>query len=205
MFAENLLETQVLLRRRDFDALFDGFLSLKAITYVASPDLLLEFFDKRGFAQLEVIVGESLADSYHQALSQKELGVTQILATRMAEGSLKVLIPSRTIHTKLYILERPGVARLVLTSANLTETAREASRQINYAWYSDFVPGHPWLGRVLADYQKHAQLCQLFMGDLVELMKTRDEEGQRQAIEAWLKGQESGRASWLTKPRRQTF
>lgn len=42
------LQTQVIKRRKDFDSLFDGFSKMRAISYVISPDLLLDFFDKRG-------------------------------------------------------------------------------------------------------------------------------------------------------------
>lgn len=60
----------------------------------------------------------------------------EALATRVENGSLRILVPRRSIHTKLYILERPGTVRIIQTSANLTETARKAS-QVNYAWYTD--------------------------------------------------------------------
>ena len=42
------VETQVISHREDFEALFDGFTKMRAISYVVSSDLLREFFEKRG-------------------------------------------------------------------------------------------------------------------------------------------------------------
>lgn len=44
------LQTQVITQRKDFEELFDGFDRMRAISYVISPDLLLEFFDQHGYA-----------------------------------------------------------------------------------------------------------------------------------------------------------
>jgi hypothetical protein len=92
------------------------------------------------------------------------------------------------LHTKLYILERPGQSRVIATSANLTMSAREASRQVNYAWYADLPAGHPWLAQVERDYQTHVERCSLFLGDLVELFRKSPEAPRKELVEAWLKG-----------------
>ena len=68
LFTETLFQTRVIQRRKDFDELFEGFLSLKAISYVASPDLLLEFFEKSNYSRIEILVGENLSEPYRQAL-----------------------------------------------------------------------------------------------------------------------------------------
>lgn len=68
-----LWRTKVISTRQDFDKLFEGFTKLRAISYVVSPELLLEFFDQRGYTEVEVLVGENLADSYRQGLEQKGL------------------------------------------------------------------------------------------------------------------------------------
>ncbi|MEK7389870.1 MAG: phospholipase D family protein [Elusimicrobiota bacterium] len=180
------LSTIVILRRKDFDGLFVGFKKLKAVSYVVSPDLLLEFFD-RGYTEVEVVVGENLTEHYRQDLAQKDANVTQRLAERMAGGSLKVYIPERTLHSKLYLLERPGQCRVIATSANLTATARQASRQVNYAWYVDLPAGHPAMAGFESDYQSHKQRCSLFMGDLAELLRTSREDQRAELVTAWLK------------------
>lgn len=58
------LKSRLIVRRRDFESLFEGFARLKAISYVVSPDLLLEFIERRGYEALEVIVGENLSEAY---------------------------------------------------------------------------------------------------------------------------------------------
>src|SRR3974390_1594116 len=75
------LRSKVILRRKDFEALFDGFVRLRAVSYVVSPDLLLDFLDRRGYSELEVIVGENMSDTYQQTLARKGAEITE----RMAE------------------------------------------------------------------------------------------------------------------------
>jgi len=182
------LQTQVISRRKDFEELFDGFIRMRAISYVISPDLLLEFFDKRGYTKLEVVVGENLSEAYRKDLEQKGVEVTDQLAELVEKGVLRIFVPSRTIHTKLYILEREDMVRVIQTSANLTVTAQEARRQINYAWYLDIPPGHPLLERLMQDYESHLHNCSLFMDDLKQLLQQRQDTDRKQLIEAWLKG-----------------
>lgn len=182
------LRSRVILRRKDFETLFDGFTRLRAVSYVVSPDLLLEFLEKRGYESLEVVVGENLADTYRQALAQKGAEAVERLAGLIAGGRLKIFIPDRVLHTKLYILERPGQFRVIQTSANLTETARAASRQVNYAWWADLLPGHPWLAQVEKDHAAHRERCELFLGDLAELLQGSPEDKRRELVETWLRG-----------------
>ena len=183
------LRSRVISRPQQFDKLFDGFHRLKAISYVVSPDLLLAFFEERGFEEVEIVVGENLAEQYRQVLSQKGQKVTQALAELIEQGKLKILVPKHTIHSKLYILQRDdGLRRIVQGSANLTETARRGASQVNYVWYGDFSQGDPWLAQVLDDYEIHLQDCSLFMGDLVELFRRRPDQDRGDLIDAWLKG-----------------
>ncbi|MBC8274080.1 MAG: phospholipase D family protein, partial [Chloroflexi bacterium] len=149
------LQTRLIARRNDFEELFDGFIKMRAISYVVSPDLLLEFFDQRGYSEIEIVVGENLSEVYRKDLEQKGVEVTDRLAEYVERGVLRIFVPTRTIHTKLYILERPELVRVIQTSANLTVTAQEARRQINYAWYLDIPSGHPLLDRLNQDYQSH--------------------------------------------------
>jgi len=182
------LQTRLIARRRDFEELFDGFTKMRAISYVVSPDLLLEFFDQRGYTDLEVIVGDSLSEVYRKDLEQKGIDVTDRLAELVEKGALRIFVPTRTIHTKLYILERPDIVRVIQTSANLTLTAQDAKRQVNYAWYLDIPFGHPLLERLSHDYQSHLHGCSLFMEDLKELLKQEHDTDRKKLIEVWLKG-----------------
>ena len=182
------LRSCVVAHRREFDGLFEGFDRLQAISYVVSPDLLLHFFEKRGLSEVEVVVGENLTEQYRQALSEKGRQVTTALAELVEQGRLRIFVPKRTIHSKLYVLQRDGLYRVIQGSANLTETARQAASQVNYVWYADLSSDDPWLHRVLDDYKAHLQNCSLFMGDLVELFRQRPEQRREDLIDAWLKG-----------------
>lgn len=42
------LQTAVIARQRDFDALFDGFTELRGVSYITSTPLLLDFMENRG-------------------------------------------------------------------------------------------------------------------------------------------------------------
>ncbi|MBI4303297.1 MAG: phospholipase D family protein [Chloroflexi bacterium] len=194
LFGGLILQTQLIARRKDFESLFDGFSKMRAISYVVSPDLLLAFFDNRGYTEVEVVVGESLADKhkqsdiYKQGLEQKGIEAIERLAAFVEKGTLRIYLPDRTIHTKLYILEKSDIVRVIQTSANLTETAQEARKQINYAWYVDLPPDHLLLQRLLQDYESHLNDCEPFMEDLKNLLKQDSGTDKKQTIEAWLKG-----------------
>ena len=138
------LRTLVIAKRSDFDSLFRGFKQLRAVTYVATPRLLLQFFERFNFDRVQLVLGESFGGS-RESLRGEGLDVVEQLATHVEDGSLEVLIPESTIHTKLYMLTKPGTVRLVQTSANLTETARRATTQTNYAWYLDLPESHEFV------------------------------------------------------------
>ena len=183
------LHTIVISRRQNFENLFEGFTKLWAISYVVSPDLLLEFLDRRGYTEVEVLVGENLSKQYQQDLERKGIEVTERLLERMEDNTLRIFIPrERIIHTKLYILEGHGSVRVIVSSANFTETARQASRQINYAWYADLAMDNSLLLKIRQDYQSHLKDCFPFMGDLRELLRKHEDLDRLQVIEAWLKG-----------------
>ena len=58
-----VLQSVVISRQRDFDGLFDGFIELKAVSYVTSARLLVDFMENRGFAKVEMLVGENVTAS----------------------------------------------------------------------------------------------------------------------------------------------
>lgn len=182
------LKTKLVKRRVDFEQLFDGFEKMKAISYVISPDILMDFIDNRGYKEIEAIVGENLAESYRDNLKQKGIDVTERLLDFVEKGRLRIYVPSRTIHTKLYILEKESFIRIIQTSANLTLTAQEARNQINYSWYFDMPLGHPLMQQISHDYQEHLNLCNLFLDDLRNLIRQGQDTDKKQIIEAWLKG-----------------
>jgi len=180
------LHTQVISQRKSFENLFEGFTGLRAISYVASPLLLNEFYEKFGYKSLEIVVGENLTDIYREELTRRGVEVTEQLTERVKSGTLRIFIPKRTIHTKLYILEKTGLYRVILSSANLTKTAEKA-QQVNYAWYFDLEPQESLLQKVIEDYEKHRKECSLFMDDLLQLIEKSSDRPRREIIEIWLK------------------
>lgn len=183
------VETRVISRRDDFESLFDGFTKMRAISYVVSSDILREFFEKRGYEEIEIVVGEDMTEpALRQELQDKPLEMLESLATRVEAGSLRILIPRRSIHTKLYILQGSNTSRVIQTSANLTETARKAI-QVNYAWYADLPLESEFVDKVLQDYRSHSKNCSVFMDDLTKLFKEHNSDSKRELIEVWLKGE----------------
>lgn len=184
------LETLVISRQKDFDALFEGYLDMRAISYVSSASLLLDFLDYREFARIELLVGDNVdSRQLKDDLSQKGPSVTERLAAEVEAGRLRVLLPRRTIHSKFYILGRDDNLRLIVTSANLTETARRASGQMNYAWYVDVPASHPVAQRALRDYESHCNGAELFMGDLLDLLGRRRNMARAEIVSLWLGGE----------------
>ena len=59
--------------------------------------------------------------------------------------------------TSFFILSDEERVRVIVASANLTQTARRATNQTNYALYLDLANDDPLLGRFEEDYQKHCK------------------------------------------------
>src|SRR3972149_6579181 len=183
----NIIQSVVISRQRDFDALFDGFTELRAVSYVTSAALLLDFMENRSFRRVEVLVGENVTVQQLKGdLTHRGRTVTERIASEVEAGSLRILVPKRTIHSKFYLLSNDQFSRLIVTSANLTETARRASTQTNYAWYMDVPSGHPMLLRAERDYQQHCEGATLFMGDLVQLLNKRQDLASGEVVSIWL-------------------
>ena len=92
------IKTVVISRQRDFDALFDGFTNLRAISYVSSADLLLEFLDTKGYETVELLVGENLdTKQLKDDLSRKDPAITVRLAQELEAGRLRLLVPPRPV------------------------------------------------------------------------------------------------------------
>lgn len=193
------LKTAIIAQRGDFDSLFEGFETLRAVSYVASPDLILDFLTVHGFSSLEIVVGDNLTQSYREALASTRLEIVETLAERVEDGTLRILVPRRTIHSKLYILENTEIVRVINGSANLTVTAQQASNQINYDWYFDLPKGDPLINTFMRDYEAHTKRCSVFMNDLLILFKNQTDTPKKQLIEAWLSGATAVEESHVTK------
>lgn len=183
------IRSKVLARRGDFESLLTGFTRLRAVSYVASPEALLTLLDKTGLESIDIVLGDAhLAAAYREALARKEPEVTERLLKLTECGRLQVRVPAKTVHSKLYILTKPGLSRLIQTSANIAEPASRGAAQVNYAWYFDVTCDNPFAVNVLKDYMAHAQGTSLFLGDLMELVRTNPASERMEVIEAWLRG-----------------
>ena len=55
-------------RKKQWETLFEGFSSLRGITYVTSPGFLLEIFTEMGYEKVDLLIGDGLADTYKESL-----------------------------------------------------------------------------------------------------------------------------------------
>ena len=161
---------------RGFEQLLEGFDRVRAITYVARAQNVLDFFEKHGYSAVELVLGESFTD----VRGSLDASVLARLAEYLEEGSLRLYAPRKTIHSKLYILEKAGAVRVLHGSRNLYPTGSWDSVAVY-----DLTPDHPAVKEFVRHYQEHVEGCSLFLGDLVEQLR-REPERRREIIEAWL-------------------
>ncbi|HEX5327708.1 MAG TPA: phospholipase D family protein [Acetobacteraceae bacterium] len=134
-----------------WEALFDGFIALKAITFSSSIEFLMRLADR--LDEMEVVFGaESILSREHLSLLQASSTVQaygfadaladqkalvealsrllgrsgRALLERVAAGTLRFrLLRGRPSHEKLYLLSGPAGHRVVTGSANLSLAAFE--------------------------------------------------------------------------------
>jgi len=169
-------KTIFLKRKKQWEALFEGFHTLNGITYVTSPGYLLEIFSEYGYEHVDLLVGDGMAEGYKDDLSGK-IGLIEHLFEKIEEGNLRVRSSKAKIHTKLYILISDDFTRIICGSPNLSFTA-EGSRQREYAWYVDVYPNdvlaNQYLEQVKSDYEQHLNESDIveFMDDLRKMRQT---------------------------------
>ncbi len=180
-------KTLYLQKPKDFEGLISGFKDIKAVSYVASPSSVLSLFDKYKFEHMQLLVGENISvKHYKKDLENKQISFIQRLMHLVKDQKLTVLFPrGKTIHSKFYILSHKDNHRVIVGSANLSETATKAVKQHNYVVYWDLKNGDPLLEKFIEDYKAHLKNARLFLEDLIKLTETRDEEEER-IIRTWL-------------------
>jgi len=180
------LKTKLITGQADWDELFNGFVSMRAVSYVTSPDLLMRFIDS-GYAQIEILVGENLATSYKASLKDK-IEVVERLVDLVNDGTMTIYFSKRTIHSKFYLLENDRCCRVIVGSPNLSLTARDAKRQINYVIYLDLPRQSAYVKMFESDFQTHLKRCRKikFMEDLLGLFETDKITPRQIIIEKWL-------------------
>lgn len=133
-----------------YSDLFDGFESIKAVTYSSSP----KFFDEmsKGYKKAEIILGLPTADFkgglkalFRQAFKTRKndfRNVNESTRQMIANDLLKVRygVKHLAIHDKFYILSKEGLTRVIFGSANMSKQA--FNENINQAETVSYFDNH---------------------------------------------------------------
>ena len=185
----NGVETRTLYLQKpgDFDKLISGYTSIRAISYVTSPSFVLSIFEKYGFGNMQLLVGENISvNHYKQDLQNKQIKLIQKMMHLVRDEKLQIYFPkNKTIHSKFYILNKGNNNRVIVGSANFSETARKALKQHNYVVYWDLKTNQSLLETFNQDFAAHLKNSTLFMDDLIKLVDSRDEP-EENIIRTWI-------------------
>ena len=182
-------------RRNQWDKLFDGFSRMKAISFVVQPVFLLEYFSKRGYEEIEILVGKGLTEQYKEKMSETKWQTVDELHERVSSDELKLWGSKDEVHTKLYILENQDYTRVITGSPNLSYKA-SGTGQTEFVVYWDFYPNIPSHEKALALFMKHYEghfndKCKLFMEDLSELFVDLNDLEPKEVIRIWKSNSDS--------------
>ncbi len=163
---------------KSFQQLFTGYSRARLVTYVGGPAEILNLFERDQFDSVELIISEN----FNEVKGQLEAEIIRKLGALIEEGRLQLFIPKpkNKIHSKLYLLENPGRARLIFTSRNLF-----SSRSLDVALTYDLPSGHPFVNEAERIYREHLEATQPFFGDLFDRIRA-DPGAEKQLIEAFL-------------------
>ena len=173
-------KTVYLKRKSQWERLFKGFYDLRGVTYVSSPEFLLDLYSKYDFEKVELIIGAGLMDGYKQDLDGDDVAIGQLFS-RVCDETLIIYGTKATIHSKIYILKNDQITRVICGSPNLSYNA-EGGRQREYAWYFDVkIDDHdslPWLQQINSDLNEHMKESDIvkFMKDLQNLRNNSDND-----------------------------
>ena len=163
------------------------FTSLSGVTYVASLKLIDGYFNSYGFKSVELVIGENVSEAMLRGeLKQADEDIIDRLTKRCQDGSLRILIPAKTDHSKFYLLEDGRMVRIIFGSANLTATGL-GGRQRNSVMVWDLPSGHPFV-RNFRNYfeENHKAGCALFMEDLSEMLNNAADGNRDEIIHRWI-------------------
>ena len=124
-------------------SLFEGFDSMYALTYTSSIPMIVGLLRDHDFRTFECVFGhggvlsrEAAEVLAFQAVLDEKLnkgfigldGLTterrEVVYNRVADGSVRFYVVKDAVaHAKIYLLERGGLRRVIVGSANLSETA----------------------------------------------------------------------------------
>ncbi len=163
------------------------FRSLSGVTYVASLKLITGYFNSYGFKSIELVIGENVSEATLRGeLKQADEDIIDCLTKRCQDGSLRILIPTKTDHSKFYLLEDGRMTRIIFGSANLTATGL-GGRQRNSVMVWDLPSGHPFV-RNFRNYfeENHKAGCSLFMEDLSQMLNNAANGNREEIIHRWI-------------------
>jgi len=114
-------------------SLFEGFKSLRAVTYSSSAGFIRDLFG--ALREIEVIFGSdvSIKGDLTRLTAAQQAGVEAIkdefgragkkLAEMLKENRLRLFYAHYTIHRKVFILDGDGRRRVIIGSANMSSAA----------------------------------------------------------------------------------
>jgi len=182
-------KTIVLRNKRNWDSLFKGYKKMRAITYMSSPDFILNQFDDLGFEYVEVLIGEGLASDLKSNLENKNNSIERIMEL-ITNNSLKIYGTKARVHTKMYLLSKEGETRVIIGSPNLSYNA-QGTRQREYAVYwdlSDNMPNDQKLLSLFEDdflqFMKEPDIIE-FMDDLIKLCQSNADSDIIEMYQLW--------------------
>lgn len=155
---------------------------MRAVSFVSDPGLLLRMLESEGYEEIELVVGEEYK-LLKAALIEEGVDVVERINEHVQSGTLRLLVPKgRTVmHTKFYILEREGVARVIMGSLNLTD-----SSQYNTVRVADCVANETERVEAEEIYGTHREACEPFLGDFFDRCKDLEQEERRKVIAKWI-------------------
>ena len=169
--------------------LFNGFTELYGVTYMSSQQYLLTLFEDQGFEKVELLIGHGLVEGYRQKLNGNNLAIEKLFDL-VRQKSLIVYGTKATNHSKLYILKKPGLTRVIIGSPNLSYTA-EGSRQREICAYWDVENGNYAGEEILnqADESYQTMLDEsdriVFMEDLIEQVIDEPNNDKIEQFQLW--------------------
>lgn len=180
-FNFNLL---MITQKGDFDNLFKKAEKIRGVTYMASPKLVLDYFEKKNLFELELIIG----DRDNNFRSQLSSDIANKLEQLKREGKLRIYLTDKDIlHSKFFIVEKNGTTDFINGSANLTLTAQKATPQKNSEIIFEDIEKNPELLSIcLNHYEEHKEYAKLFLDDLTNMIDNEPEKSRVAIIKEYL-------------------
>ena len=163
------------------------FMSLSGVTYVASLRVIDDYFNSYGFKSIELVIGDNVSEATLRGeLKQADEEMIDRLTKRCQDGSLKILIPAKTDHSKFYMLEDGKMTRIIFGSANLTATGL-GGKQRNSVMVWDLPRTHPFVNTFREYFEEnHRAGCSLFMEDLSQMLNAEPDGDRKEIIRRWI-------------------